>query len=212
MQDFVQKIYYNNKPLILTTSREAFLAENPAAEGYLSYTGAFPRHYRLAIQHLDKVGTLGAIIEDVSERSLQEELYAIYAPIDAAGGVVFDETGRVLMIYRRGKWDLPKGKRDDGEAIDYCALREVSEETGLEQLTLAEQICETYHVYSQNKENLLKHTVWFRMYGTHKEKLVPQKEENILEARWLGEEHLAPIVFKSYEAIKEVLRQAGVKW
>ena len=212
MQDFVQKIYNNNKPLILTTNRAAYLAENPAAEGYLSFTGAFPRNYRLAIQHLDKVGTLGAIIEDISERSLQEELYAIYAPVDAGGGIVYNEDGAVLMIYRRGKWDLPKGKRDDGEAIDYCALREVSEETGLQQLTLGEQVCETYHVYSQNKENLLKHTVWFSMYGTHKEKLVPQKEENITEARWISEEHLAPIVFKSYEAIKEVLKQAGVKW
>ena len=212
MENFVQKIYYNNKPLILTTDRAAYLAENPAAEGYLSFTGAFPRNYRLSIQHLDKIATLGAIIEDISQRSLQEELYAIYEPVDAGGGIVYNEYGQVLMIYRRGKWDLPKGKRDDGEAIDYCALREVSEETGLQQLTLGEQVCETYHVYAQNKENLLKHTVWFSMYGTHKEKLVPQKEENILEARWVSEENLAPIVFKSYEAIKEVLKQAGVKW
>ncbi|OJW80216.1 MAG: hypothetical protein BGO69_13400 [Bacteroidetes bacterium 46-16] len=212
MQDFVQKIYYNNKPLILTTNREAFLAENPAGEGYMSFTGAFPRHYRLAIQHLEKPGTLGAIIEDISERSLQEELHDIYQPVDAGGGLVFNEDGEVLMIFRRGKWDLPKGKRDDGEAIDYCALREVSEETGLQQLTLGEKICDTYHVYAQNKEALLKHTVWYRMYGSSKEKLVPQKEENILEAKWVNESDLGPIVFKAYEAIKEVLKQAGVKW
>jgi 8-oxo-dGTP pyrophosphatase MutT (NUDIX family) len=212
MQDFVQKIYYNNKPLILTTNRQAYLAETPAAEGYMSFTGAFPRHYRLAIQHLEKPGTLGAIIEDISERSLQEELHDIYQPVDAGGGLVLNEDGEVLMIFRRGKWDLPKGKRDDGEDIDYCALREVSEETGLQQLTLGEKICDTYHVYAQNKENLLKHTVWYRMYGSQKEKLIPQKEENILEAKWVNEHDLGPIVFKAYEAIKEVLKQAGLKW
>lgn len=212
MQDFVQKIYYNNKPLILTTNKDAYLDEYPVAEGYISFIGAFPRHYRLAIEHLDKPGTMGAIIEDISEKSLQSELHDIYQPIDAGGGLVFNEAGQVLMIFRRGKWDLPKGKRDDGEAIDYCALREVSEETGLQQLTLGEKICDTYHVYAQNKENLLKHTVWFRMYGTHKEKLVPQKEENILEAKWVDEKNLGPVVFKAYDAIKEVLTRAGLKW
>ena len=209
---FVQKIYYNNKPLILTTDSKAYIQENPIAAGYMLFTGAFTRNYRLAIQHLDKLTSLGAVIEDVSQSSLQDELYALYSPVDAGGGVVFNEDGAVLMIFRRGKWDLPKGKRDDGEEMDYCALREVSEETGLQQLTLGDKICDTYHVYAQNGQNLLKCTTWFTMYGTAKEKLVPQKEENILEARWISEKAMGPIVFKSYEAIREVLRAAGVKW
>ena len=116
------------------------------------------------------------------------------------------------MIYRRGKWDLPKGKRDDGEEIDYCALREVSEETGLQQLTLGDKICDTYHVYAQNGQSLLKCTAWFKMFGSSKEKLVPQKEENILDARWINIREMGPVVFKSYEAIREVLHAAEVKW
>ncbi len=152
--DFAQKIYYNNKPLILTTSREDYIKEHAIAEGYLSFTGAFPRNYRLAIQHLEKTGSLGALIEDVSERSLLEEMHDIYQPIDAGGGVVVNEHGQILMIYRRGKWDLPKGKRDDGEDIAACALREVSEETGLQKLELAEKIGDTYHIYAQSKKKL----------------------------------------------------------
>jgi 8-oxo-dGTP pyrophosphatase MutT (NUDIX family) len=210
--DFAQKIYYNNKPLILATSSRQYIADHAIAEGYLSFTGAFTRNYRLAMQHLDKPGTLGAIIEDVSSASLQKQLHDLYDPIDAGGGIVVNEKDEVLMIYRRGKWDLPKGKRDKGEGIDECALREVSEETGLQNLTLADKICDTYHIYSQNKQNLLKRTAWYRMKASSTEELVPQKEENILEARWIHPDDLGSFVYKSYEAIREVLLQAGLKW
>lgn len=209
---FAQKIYYNNKPLILTNDRDFYIKTHPIAEGYLAFTGAFPRHYRLAFEHLAKPTSLGAIIEDISEKSLQEELYALYEPVDAGGGVVMNEEDKILMIYRRGKWDLPKGKRDDGEDMETCALREVREETGLKKLRLGDKICDTYHVYAQNRQNLLKCTAWYRMSGTNKETLIPQKEENIVEAKWISESELAPVVFKSYEAIKEVLKQAGLKW
>jgi len=142
--NFAQKIYINNKPLILTTDAKAYIAKNPVAQGYIYFEGAFPRHFRLALQHIGKPGTMGAIIEDFSADSLQEELYELFTPIDAGGGVVMNERDEVLMIFRRGKWDLPKGKCDDGEEIDACALREVSEETGLHQLKLEEKICDTY--------------------------------------------------------------------
>lgn len=210
--NFAQKIYINNKPLILTTDAKAYIAKNPVAQGYIYFEGAFPRHFRLALQHIGKPGTMGAIIEDFSADSLQEELYELFTPIDAGGGVVMNERNEVLMIFRRGKWDLPKGKCDDGEKIDACALREVSEETGLHQLKLEDKICDTYHVYSQNKQNLLKRTAWYRMKGTIKEQPVPQAEENIQEVRWVKGEDLALIVFKSYEAIREVMQKAGVKW
>jgi 8-oxo-dGTP pyrophosphatase MutT (NUDIX family) len=209
---FIQKIYYNNKPLILTTSAGEYIKQHPNAGAYLSFTGSFPRNFRLAIEHLDKPRTLGAIIEDISQRSLQEELHAIYQPVMAGGGVVLNENDAVLMIFRRGKWDLPKGKMDEGEDISTCALREVREETGLQHLKLKDKICDTYHIYSQYNQNLLKCTTWYRMKAAGSEKLVPQAEENILEARWIPESELAPIVFKSYEAIREVLQEAGFRW
>jgi 8-oxo-dGTP pyrophosphatase MutT (NUDIX family) len=209
---FVQKIYYNNKPLILTNDSASYLKEHPVAAGYLSLTGAFMRNYRLAIDHLDKPRTLGAVIEDLSPKELQAQLHQLYTPIDAAGGVVRNEHDEVLMIYRRGKWDLPKGKRDDGENMAECALREVSEETGLKKIKLGDKICDTYHVYAQNNKQLLKRTAWYHMEASVKEILEPQTEENILEARWIQEDELAPVVFKTYDAIKEVLQEAGINW
>lgn len=210
--NFAQKVYFNNKPLVLTTDSLAYIKENPIAGGYLSFTGAFPRNYRLAFEHLEKQRSLGAIVEDISQRSLLDELHKLYEPIDAAGGVVVNEDGAVLMIYRRGKWDLPKGKCDEGEEMDECALREVSEETGLHQLKLNEKVCDTFHVYAQNGQSLLKRTAWYRMQGTASEMLVPQKEENIQEARWIKAKDMGPVVFKSYEAIREVLQMSGIRW
>jgi 8-oxo-dGTP pyrophosphatase MutT (NUDIX family) len=60
--------------------------------------------------------------------------------IVAAGGLVFNENKELLMIYRRSKWDLPKGKLDEGETIEECAIREVEEETGVQQIILGKLI------------------------------------------------------------------------
>ncbi len=209
---YAQKIYYTNKPLILTNDARSYVKEHPVAAGYLHLVGAFQRNFRLGFHHLEKFHGLGCIIEDISPQALQYELHRLYAPIDAAGGVVTNEDGNVLMIYRRGKWDLPKGKRDEGEDMPACALREVSEETGLQQLKLGEKICDTFHIYSQHKQALLKRTAWYHMDGTAREKLIPQAEENIEEARWVSAESITPILRKTYDAIKEVLKEAGCKW
>lgn len=209
---FKQKIYYNNKPLILTNDAEGYADQHPMAEAYPVFPGAFPRNFRLALEHLSLVKTYGAIIEDISVDSLKSGLHALYTPVSAGGGVVKNEQGSVLMIYRRGKWDLPKGKCDEDESIDDCALREVAEETGLQNLSLGDKICDTWHIYEQHGESLLKCTTWYRMDGTIKEILSPQKEENILEARWVPEKELGQVVFRSYAAIREVLTAAGLKW
>ena len=56
--------------------------------------------------------------------------------IKAAGGVVQNSQNKYLLIFRRGKWDLPKGKIDKGETIKNAATREVMEETGLHEIEL----------------------------------------------------------------------------
>ena len=207
---FSQKIYYADKPLILTTDHEAYLAANPVAETYEFFSGATLRSYSQALKFLDRPGTPGAIIEDVSEASLLDQLHAMYLPIVAAGGVAYNERGEILMIFRRGKWDLPKGKLDAGEQIEDCALREVMEETGLKQLTLGDKICDTYHIYEQRGEEFLKRTAWYKMNGTSADLLKPQKEEGIVEAKWVAQSAIAPYAAKSYEAIREVLKIADL--
>ena len=58
------------------------------------------------------------------------------SPILAAGALVTDEHGRVLLVLRgrppqRGRWSLPGGSVEAGESLEQTAAREVFEETGL---------------------------------------------------------------------------------
>jgi 8-oxo-dGTP pyrophosphatase MutT (NUDIX family) len=210
--NFSQKIYYNDKPIILTTDMEAYLDANPVAEMYTFFSGATLKSFTMALQLMDRPGSKGTIIEDVSEEALKEQLLAMYHPIQAGGGLVFNEQHALLMIFRRGKWDLPKGKLDAGEDIAECALREVIEETGLQHLELNGKLCDSYHIYMQDNEPYIKHTTWFNMKGAVADKLTPQKEENILEARWVTEKEIGAYASRTYEAIREVLKAGGLKW
>ena len=209
---FSQKIYFNDTPLILTTDKEVYINEHPETGNYHFFTGGTLRSYTQAIQTLERPGAKGVIIEDISADSLLDQLEAMFHTIDAGGGVAYNEQGAILMIFRKRKWDLPKGKLDLGESIEECALREVKEETGLKNLSLNDKICDTYHIYLQKNEQILKRTAWYKMSGTSADILKPQKEENILEARWVKEQDIAPLALQSYEAVREVLRRAGLKW
>ncbi|MBK8581447.1 MAG: NUDIX domain-containing protein [Flavobacteriales bacterium] len=111
-----------------------------------------------------------------------------YKLVHAAGGAVSDEQGRLLAIHRLGMWDLPKGKVEKDESIEAAALREVEEECGLIGVELQEPLCETWHTYERNGRQHLKCTHWFHMRADGEQALVPQKEEDIQEARWMDAE------------------------
>ena len=127
--------------------------------------------------------------------------------IEAAGGLVFNEKKELLMIFRRGFWDLPKGKVDEGETLDECALREVSEETGLLSIDLIGFLTTTYHTYSFKDEVVLKPSHWFRMNCTSTEKLTPQAEEDITDIKWITSEEANRLKDKMYPAIKMLIEQ-----
>jgi 8-oxo-dGTP diphosphatase len=57
----------------------------------------------------------------------------VSAEVEAAGGVVLDGDGLVVLVHRPkyDDWTLPKGKLHPGESFEEAAQREVEEETGL---------------------------------------------------------------------------------
>ena len=130
--------------------------------------------------------------------------------IQAAGGLVENEKGEILFMFRRGKWDLPKGKLDPGETLEECALREVEEETGVGQLNLKKFLLTTLHEYEELGKVIEKKTHWYSMLANSYQELVPQTEEDITELRWFSSVDFAIVQRNTYPAIVEVLRAGGL--
>lgn len=129
----------------------------------------------------------------------------LYVFVQAAGGCVTDERGRLLAIRRLGVWDLPKGKVDAGEAIDDAALREVREECGLVTLEPGRKLCETWHTYERKGRRHLKRTDWYLMRGNSHDPLVAQADEDITEVRWLDPAEVKAMRAATYPSLRQVL-------
>lgn len=203
----MQKIFLKDKQLIFCNAEEAVNLQvaNPDLQFYEYQTETI---FRELIAKLPETASKGLIISYTDIHYLQELFYSIYIPVPAGGGVVFNEENELLMIFRKGKWDLPKGKLDEGEDMEHCALREVIEETGIQQLTIGEKIGETFHAYSQKKQLLLKCSSWYFMKSIKNQVMAPQLEEEILEVRWVNKNDIAELLANTYPAIIEVLKMA----
>lgn len=108
-------------------------------------------------------------------------------PVTAAGGVLFEERDKdieVLLIYRKGVWDLPKGKLEEGESVRECARREVSEEVGCPMPETYEEIARTYHEYDEGDLRMGKTTHWFSMETNISSGFKPEAREGIEKAEW----------------------------
>ncbi len=131
-----------------------------------------------------------------------------FKEVNAAGGLVSNRRGDVLLIRRNDLWDLPKGHQEEGEDISVTALREVQEETGVLNLRLGGLICITDHCYRRNDIWHLKHTWWYDMLYMDPVDLTPQKEEDITKAAWVARSGLSPYLKNTYPSIVEVFREA----
>ncbi|MFK7951529.1 MAG: NUDIX hydrolase [Ekhidna sp.] len=143
-------------------------------------------------------------ISSREKRKLIDYIKSKFKVIEAGGGVV-RKGGKILMIYRKKKWDLPKGKLDKGESIEQCALREVEEETGVK-VSLDQEIEAVWHTYTTNKKYVLKKTYWYSMSCLDDLNLAPQKEEGIKKAEWMSMEEVRKALHDSYRSIRYVMQ------
>jgi 8-oxo-dGTP pyrophosphatase MutT (NUDIX family) len=146
------------------------------------------------------------IILDENLKKLKMAFFKHFKLVKAAGGLVINKSGEVLLIFRRGKWDLPKGKLDDNENLVECAVREVQEETGLKNLETGKEIETTYHTYIEFGKHILKESHWFQMTSKIDEPLKPQFEEDITAIKWVKKADLKDYLENTFPSIKMVLK------
>jgi ADP-ribose pyrophosphatase YjhB (NUDIX family) len=132
---------------------------------------------------------------------------SLYTILEAAGGIVLNEQNDLLMIFRNGKWDLPKGKIEANEEKDTAAIREVYEECGVAKLGINEGPFTTYHVYPYYDQQVLKFTYWYKMNCGDDAVPMPQLEEGITEAKWLSYEEVENVIGKAYVSIAQLVKQ-----
>lgn len=187
------KVFVNESPLILTNKRP----ENDLGNVFLMEDDAI----NYAITALSKKLLDSAYIYDATEEILEK--FSMKIPmVVAAGGMVRNDKGKVLFIYRNDKWDLPKGKLDKGESIEKAAIREVEEETGVKDLRIKNYLKTTYHIFKRNGEFRLKKVVWFDMTTSYSGKLTGQKDEGITKVKWKGSKKIEKALKNSYTNIK----------
>jgi ADP-ribose pyrophosphatase YjhB (NUDIX family) len=122
----------------------------------------------------------------------------------AAGGVVQHEEGKLLFIYRKKRWDLPKGRVDKGETLEGAAKREVKEETGVKKIKVGKPAGVTYHVFKRNNRYQLKETHWFFMKTSYEGVLTPEIKEDITKATWKNKSKTAKAIKNTYPNIEDL--------
>jgi 8-oxo-dGTP pyrophosphatase MutT (NUDIX family) len=174
------KIYINDKPLIICSEEEFPNIKNKA---YLIYYESDKFSFNSIMQKINTENGLILIAKDTESTFLHFSKNLVL--IEAAGGLILNNMRtKILLIYRRGKWDFPKGKIDKGESIKKAAWREVAEECGLKTHRIQEHLTDTYHIYQLKEKLILKKTYWYLM-SAEEEILVPQAEEDITKAEWI---------------------------
>lgn len=194
------KIFFNNSVLILSENK----IKNFSNAKILKYS---EENTKIIIKNiLDyKDGSefvyYGEKIDFLFRRIKDNFTYTI-----ASGGIVRNSFEEYLFIYKRNIWDLPKGKVDEGETVEIAAIREVSEECGLEfeRLEIISFLESIYHIYMEKNKYYLKCTYWFNIEYTGYKHPKPQKEEGITDIRWINPKKLNEVLNNSYKSIIEL--------
>ncbi|MGV6829644.1 MAG: NUDIX hydrolase [Flavobacteriales bacterium] len=188
------KVFVKNIPIILSTSKNVGDRYTTKTLKQVNFKKIVNRIYDGEVLYLN----LYHKTEDEIEKYLRKKLPVV----EAAGGLVYNKKKKVLFIFRNSKWDLPKGKIEKGERKKDAAIREVEEETGVENLEITRFINKTYHVFKRNDEFRLKVTYWYEMTTDYKGKLIPQLNEGIKKVKWKNFEKTQKALTNSYENIK----------
>jgi 8-oxo-dGTP pyrophosphatase MutT (NUDIX family) len=185
------KIYLNDQQLLLSSD-----VSNSSTTQTLDFASL--------IREIEESGNSKSVHSADPFRDL-EEIKKLYLVVQAGGGLVTTPDHHILLIHRKGKWDLPKGKLEQGESLEDCALREVEEETGLRDIKMGKELGVTYHTYKEKGRAILKESHWYFMEVSQRQDLTPQTEEGIEQCLWVPLEQVENYHDGAHASIRDVL-------
>jgi ADP-ribose pyrophosphatase YjhB (NUDIX family) len=188
------KVFVNERPLILTDK-----IVKPGDAEYFMMNGD---QVLAAVKALRKEKLPKAYIYHPNREEILNKFTKYIPKVVAAGGVVTNDAGKVLFIYRNEKWDLPKGVCKKKESLEDCAIREVEEETGVQNLKIENFLRTTYHVFKRNGKLRLKEVHWYAMKTNFEGELVGEESEGIVKVRWKGPKKIRKALENSYINIR----------
>ncbi|MFH0864580.1 MAG: NUDIX domain-containing protein [Bacteroidota bacterium] len=194
------KVFINNKCIVFSGNPDDVSLREAKIHRFISESELFQ-----AIDGFEK----DKIADKLYVTGDAEKIISLFPVIEAAGGLVKKVSGEILFIFRYGKWDLPKGKCEEGEKPAETAVREVLEETGIKGLSITKELIPTYHTYKIEGKRVIKKTWWFEMSYTDDSGILPQKIEDITVVKWLTQKDIPWVMRDSYASVIELLTQTG---
>lgn len=200
------KIYFEDKPLIIAKNISPEL-QSLRGKKTLWLDAADPEKLNALPEVLSGSEYDRAVLIDDFYKNVKKVLLKEMHFVVAAGGLVQNQKKEILMIFRRGKWDLPKGKLDEGESLETCAVREVEEETGLKNVQLLNYFHTTFHFYEDKGRRSIKESHWYILNCEQTNELKPQTEEDITEAVWVPVAELPNYFEGAFPLISDLLQK-----
>jgi len=203
------KIYFNDKPLFLCDEMTPEIREYAHHDDAVMIDDFSHPAVNSMIHEMRQPKVHAGIFVHKDLEELRKAFWKKFLLVKAGGGLVRNGEEKYLFMFRRGVWDLPKGKLDPGETIEHCAIREVMEETGIEGVIMEGPLLITYHTYDESGKHILKETHWFRMQAPAPGELTPQLEEQITELRWVDAGGMKVLRSNTFPSIKDVIKAAA---
>ena len=193
------KVFFNQKLILLTTDIISPREDSPFF--YVKFTNK-----KFVIQMLKSKKVKMLYLYHSKEDKLWYYFLNMFKLIEAAGGLVRNlKTNHFLFIFRNKKWDLPKGRINKNEEVQKAAIREVEEETGVENLSITKPLNTTYHIFKRNRKYRLKKTFWYLMETDYNGELTPEIKEGIEKAIWIDKKLIVSLKSQMYQNINLII-------
>ena len=130
---------------------------------------------------------------------------------------IFNRDFSKIFLLKRNKakrdlnkadWGNPGGRVEWGEKLAEACVREVKEECGVDDVHISRPLQDSYHIFTKDDQQILKHTNWFEMTSNHNGELKGDEKEGITEVSWIKNDQLEEILSNSYPSIRDLIQSA----